>query len=632
MEVTTENFWQKLPRVLLSIANSQFVAIDLEMTGIADKASVEKCEYPDRQQVYKDAKMIASTFNVFDLGITCIIAQPDGSYEVESYSFPVSPYLQADTRDDEMFVRDVDRRLCVAYDTLRFLRKEGVQMEKMYQDCVPYLSRKDVRMATERMEKRMEPRKEKEHPYSESDEGLLFFSTYVWDTINDWLLESVMERSTEIKILVPPSDSKKRTSIYHKIVRREAQDLVPDMRCRIWNYGATVIIYPADDEKDNELTALRCASPFEIGFRPRSADAETFCEKARQMFQSTSPTDSEDASEDEHDDGDGPGVRLTPQSTGDRTRQNFDTSNDWSAGSGWSPVPAPSSAAAASPPTHPPTPTATSPPGSNGWGEVFTGTKEPSAESLAYKVAQAFQLVEDKLKVSPPVIVGHNQFMDLLFLYNTFIDDLPDTLDDFLAEIHELFPLIIDTKLLAIEDQAIEGEDPLQDLYNRLNDRKAMPQITCNTAYGHGRGGKAHDAGFDSFMTATVFLRLAYKLACKNLPGDDDEEAGRKLRSLYSREWLSAIGRDPDEFEDQRSSSPCWSEPSEPSDADNEGVSQPDWEDPVFDLARNTIRIAPHKTIYIGDEAWTNQLRMSGWRKLLRISQKGRVKRKTRRM
>ncbi|KAK2064140.1 hypothetical protein LY76DRAFT_622738 [Colletotrichum caudatum] len=487
--------------VLLSIANSQFVAIDLEMMGITDKVSVERHENPGRQQVYEAAKKIASTFNVFDLGITCIMPQPDGSYDVESYSFPVSPYLHADTYDDEMFVWEVDRRLCVAYDTLGFLRKEG-----------------DVRMATQRIEKKMKPRKEREHPYNKSDEGLLFLSAYAWDTIDDWLLEN-------------------------------AQNLVPDMRRRSWNYGATVIIYLADDEKDNEslqdrlsasqrkirlvieglaggdFAALINADRVVEALSACPGNAEAFCEKARRIFQSTSPAHSEDASEDEYDNSDGPGVRFTPQST-----DGWYFNHPSAFGFPWQATSA---------------------------GEVFTGNKESSAESLSDKVAQALQLVENKLKISPPIIVEHNQFMDLLFLYNTFIDDLPDTLDDFFAEIHELFPVVMDTKLLAIEDQAIEGEDPLLDLYNRLSDCKVMPQITWHTAHGYGRSGTAHQAGFDSFMTATVLLRLAYKLARKNLPGDDDEQAGRKPRTLYSREWLSAIGRDPDHFEDQRSSSPC---------------------------------------------------------------------------
>lgn len=69
-------------------------------------------------------------------------------------------------------------------------------MEKIYDDCVPYLSRKDVRKATERMEKRMKPWNTKEHPYDEDEEGLSFFSEYVWDTITEWLEIPYPEAST----------------------------------------------------------------------------------------------------------------------------------------------------------------------------------------------------------------------------------------------------------------------------------------------------------------------------------------------------------------------------------------------------------------------------------------------------
>ncbi|KAK2003679.1 hypothetical protein LX36DRAFT_706938 [Colletotrichum falcatum] len=555
MEITMENFWRQLPRVLLSIATSQFVAIDLEMTGIADK-DLEGNETPNRLQIYERAKKIASTFNVFDLGITCIMAQP-------------------------------------------VFEKGGVRLEKIYEDCVPYLSRRDVRKATQRMEKRMKPWKEREHPYNEDDEGLKLFSAYVWDTIDDWLYMPDTKRPTEIEILVPRSDSKKRTSIYHQIVRRKAQVLVPHMRCRVWNHGATVVIYTVDDEKEKEKrktlrdrlsASLRKYSGIRLVIEALAGgdfaelidvdcvvdalsacpdDAETFCEKLRLMLQQTSPTHSEDASEDESDDSEGQDVRDWASWS--------DQAEDYASGNGgYSCGPREGSAS---------------------WDDGCTDDEELPAKSLGDKVALAFKLVEDRLKESRPVIVGHNQFMDLLFLYNTFIDDLPDSLDDFLAEVHELFPFVIDTKLLAIQDQAIEGEDPLVYLYNRLSDRNTMPQISWHTAYGYGRSGAAHQAGYDSYMTATVFLRLAYKLAGKNLTGEDAGEADRKLSTLYSREWLSAVGHDPDRFGGKRSSSPSWSEPPE---ADSVAVGQPEWGDPAFDLVRNTIRIAPRRTAYLG--------------------------------
>ncbi|KAK7744414.1 hypothetical protein SLS62_010138 [Diatrype stigma] len=56
---------------------------------------------------------------------------------------------------------------------------------------------------------------------------------------------------------------------------------------------------------------------------------------------------------------------------------------------------------------------------------------------------------EEALRKSRPIVVGHNLFYDLVFIYRTFFGPLPDNLDDFLLEIHQLFPRIVDTKYLA---------------------------------------------------------------------------------------------------------------------------------------------------------------------------------------
>jgi poly(A)-specific ribonuclease len=54
-----------------------------------------------------------------------------------------------------------------------------------------------------------------------------------------------------------------------------------------------------------------------------------------------------------------------------------------------------------------------------------------------------------RLKDQQPVLVGHNMFTDLVYLYQCFVGKLPDTLQEFCVEIHELFPKIVDTKYLA---------------------------------------------------------------------------------------------------------------------------------------------------------------------------------------
>lgn len=133
-----------------------------------------------------------------------------------------------------------------------------------------------------------------------------------------------------------------------------------------------------------------------------------------------------------------------------------------------------------------------------GWDNLCQDLEELSTETLKNEVADALKELEAFGRRSEPIIIGHNQFMDLLFLYNTFIDNLPDTLDEFRAKLHNLFPSIIDTKLLAIKDDTIEGEDPLMDLYNRFDDNRTQPSIHWDAAYGYGRRGTAHQAGFDS--------------------------------------------------------------------------------------------------------------------------------------
>src|ERR1700712_4947918 len=57
--------------------------------------------------------------------------------------------------------------------------------------------------------------------------------------------------------------------------------------------------------------------------------------------------------------------------------------------------------------------------------------------------------IDAKLKRKRHVVVGHNLFTDLVFIYSAFIGKLPDTVEDFQARIHNLFPYVIDTKYLA---------------------------------------------------------------------------------------------------------------------------------------------------------------------------------------
>ncbi|KAK1633637.1 ribonuclease H-like domain-containing protein [Colletotrichum phormii] len=603
MEVSSENFWRQLPKILLSIAKSNFVAIDLEMTGITDKSSENRPENPTNQQIYESAKKIASKFNVFEMGITCIQHQSGDHYKTETYSFTVSPYLHTQTRADEKFVKELDRNLSVSYNTLKFLQSEGIRLEKIYDDCVPYLSRKDARLATRQMKRRQEPWDVRDHGYNEHDEGLTTFCVY------------------------------KRMSVYEQIVRIKARELVPQMGCRLWNHGTTVVISQGGDGQEakrrelleddlnaslSKYTGLRLIIEALIGGKFADlidpghiveamsgwpGEAQTFCREVHEFLNPASPEQSKGSSEDEVE---APYCNClsrtdSPPLDGIRSQatdiQEGHSASHSGESSSTSEGAADGEYGEGDSGTWYPTAETTSYDEPTGWDNLCQDLEELSTETLKNEVADALQELE-AFGRRKPTIIGHNQFMDLLFLYNTFIDDLPDTLGEFRAKIQRLFPYVIDTKLLAIKDDTIEGEDPLLDLHNRFDRNKTQPSISWDTAYGYGRRGTAHQAGFDSYMTAVVFLRIAHKLHRERTTRLESRLASHesKAKRLYDREWLLAVGYDPNLL--GYLDNDTWRAPS----TQEECVGRIRFGSEIFDDIYNRIRIAPRKTVYFGPD------------------------------
>ena len=143
------------------------------------------------------------------------------------------------------------------------------------------------------------------------------------------------------------------------------------------------------------------------------------------------------------------------------------------------------------------------------------------------KANAEFQELKDQLAKKRTVLVGHNVFMDLINFYKCFFGKLPDRVEDFSAIMHRLFPLIVDTKYMAThqstEINARSGLDEL-DLDLAKLPIPAIETHHLNDKYTNYT--PAHEAGFDSFMTAKVLVRLSAKL----------EAAGRYIEAASSHE------------------------------------------------------------------------------------------------
>jgi len=70
MEVDKKHFNVHLLPILRHIANAEFVAFDLEMSGIG--SSIKRDDKPNLQEVYEDVKAAAEKYQVLQVGITCI--------------------------------------------------------------------------------------------------------------------------------------------------------------------------------------------------------------------------------------------------------------------------------------------------------------------------------------------------------------------------------------------------------------------------------------------------------------------------------------------------------------------------------------------------------------------------------
>lgn len=144
-------------------------------------------------------------------------------------------------------------------------------------------------------------------------------------------------------------------------------------------------------------------------------------------------------------------------------------------------------------------------------------------------------------------MVGHNILMDLSFIYEKFYKSLPKSYNQFKSDLHQLFPIIIDTKRLSIsvkplfEHNRLFEKSALVDLYNSLKTLHTNVVVLYPPVVKHQSGSEQyghtalpHQAGYDAYMCGTVLILTAHLLASNGLRSDD-------MRPLLFREYLSAL-------------------------------------------------------------------------------------------
>jgi hypothetical protein len=138
--------------------------------------------------------------------------------------------------------------------------------------------------------------------------------------------------------------------------------------------------------------------------------------------------------------------------------------------------------------------------------------------------------LQQKLNLRRRVLVGHNCFTDLVYLYSCFIGQLPDRVEDFQEIIRKMFPAVVDTKFIASFGKGWHSTS-LQDVELELQaDGPGVPLVEIPVDFDrYAVGQRLHEAGYDSLLTARIAIILSAKLEKEaKFPAYHEEDALRR--------------------------------------------------------------------------------------------------------
>lgn len=177
-------------------------------------------------------------------------------------------------------------------------------------------------------------------------------------------------------------------------------------------------------------------------------------------------------------------------------------------------------------------------------------------------------------------LIFHNGLLDLMLIYKEFHRNLPHTYEKFKANVHEMFPLVYDTKFLATKMKAefkdkeepasnLLGNTSLADLVSSLKKEKGVlhfPTISHLPTDKYSREELLHEAGYDAYLTGFCFLSLSHLYAMLKLPSRNHHRPMSPREHVYalknfangimvpraSMQYVNLSGSDP------RSKRPPW--------------------------------------------------------------------------
>ena len=138
MELTRENFYEIEPIILKDIENCEFIAFDLEFSGlIPSKFKI----YDSPEENFQKSKYMAETYRIIQVGITPFIKKEKSSkeYIAKPYNIYAFPSEKQSNNRFDFFL-----------ESIIFNREHGCDFNKWISHGVPYLNSESLKKITER--------------------------------------------------------------------------------------------------------------------------------------------------------------------------------------------------------------------------------------------------------------------------------------------------------------------------------------------------------------------------------------------------------------------------------------------------------------------------------------------------
>ncbi|KAG0647744.1 ABA hypersensitive germination 2 [Hyphodiscus hymeniophilus] len=456
MEVPQSEYWKNLLSILEHIANAKLVAIDLEMSGISMRSrfgpnpKTHDNGKPSLQALYDETRTAAETYQILQVGITCVEEDRDKEfYLVRPFNFNMTPLLYLENRIKDRFP---ERKIVFSSSAADFLQNQaGFDIGKVFREGVYYLSYADEEETRERFRDRMERENSKNDAIiPPSDKSALEFTRYARKIISEWV-NAEKQESNFVNVGDPKNGDLNgyQRMLVHQLVQSE----FPGHRSFARGNQSFIQVEKFNPKKEAQFQAKK---------------SNEFNDAVAYQIGNISPFQ--------------PLVKLTDMYPGLRWIFEALAGGDF-----------------------------------DGFRTNLLANEYADDPGLRQgAIDKKFEKVKIKLQKKEHVLVGHNLFTDLVYIYKAFVGPLPVNVEDFQSRIHDLFPIVFDTKYIVTE-----GHNSMSTVMRKNLDELVTPFVKehttrfmlheKHTAYGSSLA-KKHEAGYDSYMTSHLFVKLSASL------------------------------------------------------------------------------------------------------------------------